>query len=174
MRAFWPTRWLGLEFSAKPPLRQANRPFGISEEADGLLTRAKLRGKQYASPRLCLGRFASLFIKRRIRAAYGRAEEMPPPSIRMTRPERSRDPGPSIPAAPGRCPLHQGQLGWNMQLPCEACIALAFSSDQCNNCPEEGPGISQAFYELQYGCMYEDHHLPLFNHLKKGNWLIDY
>ena len=51
---------------------------------------------------------------------------MPPPSISMNRPLRSRDPGPSIPDAPGRCPLHQGQLGWNMLLPCEACIALAF------------------------------------------------
>ena len=44
----------------------------------------------------------------------------------MSRPLRSRDPGHSIPDAPGRCPLHQGQLGWNMLLPCEACIALAY------------------------------------------------
>ena len=64
-------------------------------------------------------------MKRRIRAALGRADAMPPPSICTTRPMRSRDPGPSIPAAPGRCPLHQGQLGWNMLMPCEACIALA-------------------------------------------------
>ena len=67
-----------------------------------------------------------MFRKRRIQAALGQAAAMPPPSISMSRPLRSRDPGPSIPDAPGRCPLHQGQLGWNMLLPCEACIALAF------------------------------------------------
>ena len=52
---------------------------------------------------------------------------MPPPCIGMSRPKRSCDPGPSISAAPGRCPLHQGQLGWNMLMPCEVCIALAFT-----------------------------------------------
>ena len=67
-----------------------------------------------------------MFRKRRIQTALGQAAAMPPPSISMSRPLRSRDPGPSIPDAPGRCPLHQGQLGWNMLLPCEACISLAF------------------------------------------------
>ena len=68
-----------------------------------------------------------MFRKRRIQAALGQAAAMPPPSISMSRPLRSRDPGPSIPAAPGRCPLHQGQLGWNMLMPCEACIGLAYA-----------------------------------------------
>ena len=70
---------------------------------------------------------------------------MPPPSFSMTRPKRSCDPGPSIPAAPGRCPLHRGQLGWNMLLPCEACIALAFHvpTVPSNSHAVDPPGISQ-------------------------------
>ena len=81
---------------------------------------------------------------------------MAPPSICMTRPMRSRDPGPSIPAAPGRCPLHQGQLGWNMQLPCDACISLAYASDvpfSSNYSPVEvsSPGISQGASSVSSG-----------------------
>ena len=106
--------------------------------------KGKPKGKQCASPRLAgLGRFASLFRKGRIRAALSGAMVMPPPCISM-RPKRSCDPGPSISAAPGRCPLHQGQLGWNMLVPCEACIAIAFTDvPKYSHSEVVSPGISQ-------------------------------
>ena len=60
---------------------------------------------------------------------------MPPPSSNMNRLLRSPDPGPSTPAAPGRCPLHQGQLGWSMLLPCEVCLKAAPYSAAVNSLP---------------------------------------
>ena len=87
-------------------------------------------GKTLASrsTSLGLGRFAKLFRDRRIRAAFADAKAMPAPSFSLSRPfEAGGLSRPSIPTSPGRCPLHQEQSGWNMPLPCEACIALAFS-----------------------------------------------
>ena len=113
----------GLRIQCKPPSKTGKQALRNFRKGRWPAYKGKTKGRQYASPRLCLGRFAALFRKRRIQAALGQAAAMPPPSISMSRPLRSRDPGPSIPDAPGRCPLHQGQLGWNMLLPCEACVA---------------------------------------------------
>ncbi len=94
---------------------------------------------------LGLGRFARLFRHRRIQAALGRAVIMPAPSLSMSRPsEAGGHPGPSIPESPGRFPLHQGQLGWNMLLPCEACIALAFPGDASHPNKDSEPTLKKA------------------------------
>ena len=107
-----------------------------------------LRGFALGDLRLSLGK--------RIRATSGEVSAMPPPNISMSRPLRSRDPGPSIPDAPGRCPLHQGQLGWNMLMPCEACTALAFVpavSSANSRTAVDLPGITQ---EATTGSMQAD------------------
>ena len=116
----------GLRIKCKPPSKTGKQALRNIRKGRWPTYKGKIKGRQYASPRLCLGRFAALLRRRRLRAALGEVAAMPAPSFSMSRPKRSCDPGPSIPDAPGRCPLHQGQLGWNMLLPCEACIALAF------------------------------------------------